>query len=287
MAERNMNLDDDVSEKDLIVPYEIKVEKRINENFYLHPWKANYVILSELSKQSYEECLQFIETSGKREKFATFFDRIEERILFMKNEFTIFSANSFKYTYHDLKINCARLLNIYKFIEDRNLYLEIPSISRKIPINKEKIIPVNNEKRFAKEYHISKYPNLCEEAKKKGFYNFRGKMTKYQGDLFELELKRLQGYINFIFEVIEKESRLNSKRIPEEVIQKFKEMVKIIRQAIYPQQLKEEFYLRVLSWRNGKYMNNTELLQYISFFTFYLRPNLALEKYIVAAVIEN
>ena len=111
-----MNLEDSVAEKDLIVPYEIKVERRINENFYLHPWKANYIILSSLNRGAFEECLQFLESSAKRDKFALFFDRIEERIEFMRNEFTIFSTNHFKYSYNDLKINAARLLSMYRFI---------------------------------------------------------------------------------------------------------------------------------------------------------------------------
>lgn len=34
-------------------------------------------------------------------------------------------------------------------------------------------------------------------------------------------------------------------------------------------------------------MNNTELLQYLPFFTMYLRPPLPIEKYLVAAIIEN
>ena len=34
-------------------------------------------------------------------------------------------------------------------------------------------------------------------------------------------------------------------------------------------------------------MNNTELLQYLPFFTMYLRPPLAIEKYLVASILEN
>ena len=63
-----------------MIPYEIRVEKRINENFYLHPWNTNYVALSELSKSVYEECEKFLSESTKREKFALYFERIEERI---------------------------------------------------------------------------------------------------------------------------------------------------------------------------------------------------------------
>lgn len=50
LAEKNLQLDEMVNEKDLFVPYEIKVEKRINENLYLHPWQANYLVLAHLTK---------------------------------------------------------------------------------------------------------------------------------------------------------------------------------------------------------------------------------------------
>ena len=194
----------------------------------------------------------------------------------MRNQFTLFSSNGFKYSYNDLKINCARLLNIYKYIGDRNLYLEIPSIARKVPINREKIISVINEKRFSREYHISNYPNLSEKVKKAGYFNYNGKMTRYIGEMFENQLKRMNEHLKVIFAVAERESRVNSKTIPNEIMRNFKELVKEIRQALYPQQLKQEFYLRLISWRKGKYMTNTELLKYISFFTFYLRPTLTL-----------
>ena len=60
MADKNNELDDKIDEKDFYIPYEIKVEKKINENFYLHPWRANYIILSEIANSQYEECLKFL-----------------------------------------------------------------------------------------------------------------------------------------------------------------------------------------------------------------------------------
>ena len=53
MADKNHELDDDIDEKDLYVPYEIKAEKIINQNFYLHPWRANYIMLSEIPKAQF------------------------------------------------------------------------------------------------------------------------------------------------------------------------------------------------------------------------------------------
>ena len=147
---------------------------------------------------------------------------------------------------------------------------------------------MHSHNRFSQEYHISSYPNLSAPAKRHGFFNYNGKMTRYIGELYEVEFKRLSDYMKAVFDIAEKESRANnSKRIPEEAMPKLKEMIRIIRHSVYPQQLKEEFYLKLLSWRNGKHLNNTDLLQYISFFTFYLRPPLTIEKYLVAAVISN
>lgn len=75
---------------------------------------------------------------------------------------------------------------------------------------------------------------------------------------------------------------VNSTRIPEEIMPKLVEIIKYIRSAIYPQELKEEFYLRVLSWRSGKFSNNKWLLMYMPFITMYLLPPLAMEKYVIA-----
>lgn len=80
---------------------------------------------------------------------------------------------------------------------------------------------------------------------------------------------------------------MKGKNVPEEIMPHFRDLVKIIRQNPHPIELKEEFYLHILGWRNGKHMNNTELLKYMSFFTMYLKPPLALEKYLVAAILEN
>lgn len=54
MAAKNMNFDDEVTEKELVIPYEIRVEKKINENFYLHPWRANYLVLSQILKVEFD-----------------------------------------------------------------------------------------------------------------------------------------------------------------------------------------------------------------------------------------
>lgn len=77
MAKKNISAQQRVSEKEFIVPYEIRLEKKINEHFYLHPWQANYQILSEMKPETFDACLEFLEESDKKEKFALYFDRIE------------------------------------------------------------------------------------------------------------------------------------------------------------------------------------------------------------------
>lgn len=68
-------------------------------------------------------CLEFLEESDKRDTFAKFFDRIEERVEFIQNEFTLFTYKRFKVSYTDLKVNACRLLFLYKNIKDMHFYL--------------------------------------------------------------------------------------------------------------------------------------------------------------------
>ena len=50
---------------------------------------------------------------------------------------------------------------------------------------------------------------------------------------------------------------------------------------------KEEIYLHLISWRKGRFANNTEVLQLLPTFTMYLKPPLPLEKFIVATILQN
>ena len=77
-----------------------------------------------------------------------YFDRIEERIEFIKNEFTYFSFNKFKASYSDLKINAWRLLFLYNNIKDTNLYLEIPNYMKKRNVTQEKTVVILNKELF-------------------------------------------------------------------------------------------------------------------------------------------
>lgn len=103
--------------------------------------------------------------------------------------------------------------------------------------------------------------------------------------MFYQEFLKLKILIDQMFKILEKEVLMNGNRVPEEIMGKFVEIVKYIRAAIYPQELKEEFYLRVLSWRSGKFSNNKWILMYMPFLTMYLLPPLAMEKYIIAEIL--
>lgn len=81
------------------------------------------------------------------------------------------------------------------------------------------------------------------------------------------------------------ETQIKADKIPQEIITKVIEIIKYIRQSIYPQELKEEFYLRILSWRKGRHSNNIEIMRYMPFITMYLRPPLPIEKYLIAAIL--
>lgn len=71
------------------------------------------------------------------------------------------------------------------------------------------------------------------------------------------------------------------------LIEPMKELVDLIRHALVPEELKEELYLHLISWRKGRFNNNTELLQLIPTFTMYIKPPLQIEKYLVAAILQN
>lgn len=73
---------------------------------------------------------------------------------------------------------------MYRFITEKNYFLEIPSIARKIQVTKEKIVTVLNEERFKKDYHIKFYPNINSKARRANFYNYTNRMTKYGSELF-------------------------------------------------------------------------------------------------------
>ncbi|CAM6005153.1 unnamed protein product [Sphagnum balticum] len=54
-----------------------------------------------------------------------------------------------------------------------------------------------------------------------------------------------------------------------------------------PEELKEELYLHLIGWRKGRYSNNTEVLEMLPAFTMYLKPPPPIEKYLVAAILQN
>lgn len=71
------------------------------------------------------------------------------------------------------------------------------------------------------------------------------------------------------------------------IIEPIKELIDFIRHSLVPEELKEELYLHLISWRRGRYNNNTELLQLIPAFTMYIKPPLQIEKFLVAAILQN
>lgn len=105
----------------------------------------------------------------------------------MKNEFKLFSYFRFKSSYTDLKVNSSRLLSMYNFITEKTYYLEIPSMTRKVGINSEKLVNLANPNKFKNEYHIANYSNINYKARNAGFFNYTKKMTRYyESEIFEV-----------------------------------------------------------------------------------------------------
>lgn len=120
-----------------------------------------------------------------------YFDRIEERIEFIKNEFTYFSFNKFKASYSDLKINACRLLFLYNNLKDTNLYLEIPNYVKKRSVTQEKMVVVLNKEWFRREYHIINYLNINLKARKANFYDYDGVISRYGNEIFLNEVRKV------------------------------------------------------------------------------------------------
>ena len=71
------------------------------------------------------------------------------------------------------------------------------------------------------------------------------------------------------------------------IIDYFKYLIDTVRHSLVPEELKEEIYLHFISWRKGRFGNNTEMLQLLPAFTMYLKPPPQIEKFIVAAILQN
>jgi hypothetical protein len=128
---------------------------------------------------TFDECLAFLEQSEKKEKFTIYFERIEERIEFIKNEFTSFEYKRFKASYSDLKINSCRLIYLYNNIENTLIFLEIPIYVKRRLVTPEKTAFILNKEWFKREYHIVNYPNIRMEARRANIYNYGGVICRY------------------------------------------------------------------------------------------------------------
>lgn len=85
----------------------------------------------------------------------------------------------------------------------------------------EKVIRIEKEKKFVKEYHISKYSNINSVARKAGFYNYKNKITRYLSENFDYELKKIEESIKKIFDIFEREASVKNKNIPQIVVPHF------------------------------------------------------------------
>lgn len=89
-----------------------------------------------------------------------------------------------------------------------------------------------------------------------------------------------------MFVAVEKTTKQNYNKIAQEIIPHLYKIIKFVKQATYPEQLKQEFYLKIICWRNRN-SSNTEILKYAPFLTMYLRPPHVIDKFLVAAIISN
>ena len=107
--------------------------------------------------------------------------------------------------------------------------------------------------------------------------------------MFHNEVKKILPTINEILKKIETNVSIKvplSETIPT-FVDNIKFIIDTIRHSLVPEELKEEMYLHFISWRKGRYGNNTQILQLLPAFTMYLKPPLQIQKYLVAAILQN
>jgi hypothetical protein len=80
---------------------------------------------------------------------------------------------------------------MYHYITNRELYLIIPHWTRKKPITKEKRIRISNKRRFIEENHIKMCEKINNKARQAVFFNYKDKITRYDNEVFNNEVKKL------------------------------------------------------------------------------------------------
>jgi hypothetical protein len=63
-------------------------------------------------------------------------------------------------------------------------------------------------------------------------------------------------------------------KIAVRIVDDFKAIIEIVRRSLVPEEMKEELYLHLITWRRGRYSNNTEMIQLLTTFTMYIKPPL-------------
>ena len=82
---------------------------------------------------------------------------------------------------------------MYNFIGEKHFFLDIPTITRKVQVKGEKIIPsIDNESRFIHDNNISQYPNINKKARNANFYNYHGKYTRYSSEVFNKQFSEMK-----------------------------------------------------------------------------------------------
>lgn len=71
------------------------------------------------------------------------------------------------------------------------------------------------------------------------------------------------------------------------ILSQVKELIDLVRHAIYPEEIKEEIYLHLIGWRKGKHGRNLEVMELVPWLTMYLKPPIQIEKYLVAAMLDS
>lgn len=151
------------------------------------------------------------------------------------------------------------------------------------------MLNVGNPSRFRLVYHISEYKNINLNARKANIYNFTQIITRYETQAFIEDATKILSILNSILSMLSSDAihHVPFEKTVSNLPFPLKTIINMVRHSAFPTELKEEIYLHLITWRNGKNGGNDEVIRLLPAITMYLKPPLELEKYLVAAILDN
>ena len=146
---------------------------------------------------------------------------------------------------------------------------------------------VLNHKWFSREYHVVNYPNINLKAKKANFYNYPDVICRYNSEIFHNEVKKILPPLQKLIREVDIAATTRARLNMEAIVWALRILIDVVRRSLVPEELKEEIYLHLIGWQRGRNGGNREIVELLPVFTMYLKPPLQIEKYLLAAILQN